>query len=95
MGYTKGKWVSRMQLPMIGRRIYHVPSLFARGSEDPTRAAKTGGPARFGPAHSGFGLYRAGLKSPDEKRARKSMARARPGNNILSKLLEQVASTDY
>ncbi|KAG4914486.1 hypothetical protein JHK87_052043 [Glycine soja] len=43
-----------------------------------TRAVKTGGPARFGPAHSGFGLHRAGLKSPDEKRARKSMARARP-----------------
>lgn len=47
-----------------------------------TRAVKTGGPARFGPTHSGFGLHRAGLKSPDEKRARKSMARARPGTGF-------------
>lgn len=46
------------------------------------RAVKTGGPARFGPTHSGFGLHRAGLKSPDEKRARKSMARARPGTGF-------------
>jgi hypothetical protein len=35
------------------------------------RAVKTGGSARFGPAHSGFGLSRIGLKSPDKKRAEK------------------------
>jgi hypothetical protein len=28
------------------------------------RAVKTGGPVRFGPAHSGFGLRRAELKKP-------------------------------
>jgi hypothetical protein len=36
-----------------------------------SRAVKTGGPARYGPVHSGFGLSRAGLKSPDKKRAEK------------------------
>jgi hypothetical protein len=30
-----------------------------------------GGPAHFGPAHSGFGLCRAELKNPDKKWARK------------------------
>jgi len=32
-------------------------------------AVKAGGPARLGPALTGFGLYRAGPKSPVEKRA--------------------------
>jgi hypothetical protein len=40
-----------------------------------SRAVKTGGPARFGPAHSGF--VGPGLKSPDKKRATKS--RPEPG----------------
>jgi len=33
------------------------------------RAVKTGGPALNGPALTDFGLYRAGPKSPVEKRA--------------------------
>lgn len=57
---------------------YYKPQL----SYTSSRAVKTGGPACFGPAHSGFGLHRAGLKSPDEKRARKSMAQARPGTGF-------------
>jgi len=32
-------------------------------------AVKAGGPARLGPALTGFGLYRAWPKSPVEKRA--------------------------
>jgi hypothetical protein len=34
--------------------------------------------ARFRPAHSGFGLCRAGLKSPDSKMGYKNKARSRP-----------------
>ncbi|KEH20379.1 hypothetical protein MTR_8g075745 [Medicago truncatula] len=34
-----------------------------------SRAVKTGGPARLGPALTGFRLYRTGPKSPVEKRA--------------------------
>ncbi|KAK2390743.1 hypothetical protein QL285_064259 [Trifolium repens] len=38
--------------------------LSLRQQMDESRAVKTGGPARFGPAHLGFGLRRAGLKKP-------------------------------
>ncbi|AES96135.1 hypothetical protein MTR_5g033660 [Medicago truncatula] len=42
------------------------------------RAVKTGGPACLGPALTGFGLYRAGSKSPVDKTGLKYTTRARP-----------------
>jgi hypothetical protein len=43
---------------------FKIKQIFSKSA---IRAVKTGGPAHFRLAHSGFGLYRAGLKSPCKK----------------------------